>query len=100
MHRAIRKRICTHCTSSNTATENLAQSSPSLFYTLLFGWFFLLARAAFVPCRGVCLDCGKAFPFRTAGSYAALTLLTLLAVLLILGLAAEIFDYNETGPGY
>lgn len=100
MHRTIRKRNCTHCTSSNTAAENMAQSSPSLFYTLLFGWLFLLVRAAFVPRRGVCQDCGRTFSYRTAGSYVALILLTLLTVLLILGLAVEIFDHNETGWGY
>ena len=97
MHRAVCKRICPHCTSSNTSTENVAQSSPSRFYTLLFGWLFLLGRAAIVARRGICLDCGRAFRFRTAGSNVALILLTLLTVLMILGLAVELFDHNGTG---
>lgn len=84
------KRTCATCNSEDVSTENLSRPGPSLFYTVLFGWLFLLCRLAFVPRRGICRDCGAPFRYRTIGSYLAMALVILLVLLVAWGLIVEI----------
>lgn len=84
------KRTCATCNSENVSTENLSRPGPSLFYTLLFGWLFLLCRLAFVPRRGICRDCGATIRYRTIGSYIAMAFVALLVVLIVWGLIAAL----------
>jgi hypothetical protein len=85
---------CPKCKSADTGSESLANTRPSLFYTLLIGWIYLLPRAAFTARVWRCRACGETFHRRTMGSY--------LALLIVLSLGAwivvEIFEaYGPSG---
>jgi hypothetical protein len=95
-----RRQNCESCGSANIHRENLAQPGPSLVYTLLFGWFFLLLRLAFIPRSGICRDCGKSYRYRTAGSYVAMILVTLLVLLAVLGLLFSLSEAGLVGTDY
>lgn len=94
------KRTCKTCNSENVSTENLSKPGPSLFYTLLFGWLFLLCRLAFVSRRGICRDCGATIRYRTIGSYVALALVILLVLLLAWGLIIELQNPDSMDNDY
>lgn len=75
---------CVHCGSRDTTSDSLLNTRPNIFYFIIFGWFFILIRAAFSRHTYFCQDCGKSFAQKTVGSYVALTLLILLVLMIAL----------------
>ena len=75
---------CPKCGSADTYGQGVLTPGPSLFYTILLDWLYLLARAAFARKSWTCRHCGARFRHRTLGSYIALLILALLLILIII----------------
>jgi len=75
------------CKGINTCGPDLSRAGPSLVYTLLIGWLYMLPRLAFIPRSWICGECGEHFRKRTRGSYVALIVL----ILLLLAIVVEAF---------
>lgn len=84
-----RGRPCASCGSPNTGDEVALRNKPGILTVMLFGWVFLLIRAAFSKRTETCHDCGAIRRYRTTGSRLAMTFLLLLAALIALGFFAE-----------
>ncbi len=74
---------CPKCKGTATCSSDLSRRGPSMFYTFLIGWLYMLPRLAFVPRSWICRECGEHFRKRTRGSYVALIVLILLVLLIL-----------------
>lgn len=86
---------CSECGSTNTANESALKTKPSLIAVILFGWVFILLRAALGKKSEVCRDCGAMTSFRTAGNYIALAIVVLLTFMIVVAIIA-----GEDPTGY
>ncbi len=80
---------CLKCGSENTGDELALRHKPGILTVMLFGWVFLLIRAAFSKRTETCHDCGAIRRYRTTGSWLAMTFLLLIAALVALGLFVD-----------
>ena len=74
---------CPKCKGINTCAD-LSRPGPSMFYTFLIGWLYMLPRLAFVSRSWICSECGEHFRRRTLSSYVALIVLCLFVVLIVI----------------
>ncbi|MEO1834394.1 MAG: hypothetical protein ABGZ49_02785 [Akkermansiaceae bacterium] len=74
---------CPECRSKNIASDSVLRRPPSICAVILFGWVFLLVRAAFVKKTAVCWDCGAIHRYRSGESVVAMVLLILLVGLIV-----------------
>lgn len=79
-----RGRPCAECGSPNTGDEVALRQKPGIVKVMLFGWVFLLVRAAFSRRTETCHDCGAVRLFKTPGSWLAMAFLVLVAALFAL----------------
>lgn len=82
-------RPCDHCGSSNTGEDRLSRVAPNPILFLLFGWFFLLVKAAFSNKTDLCRDCGQASTYKTTASKLALAVLIALTAIVSIVLLGE-----------
>jgi hypothetical protein len=82
-------RPCDHCGSSNTGEDKLSRVAPNPILFLLFGWFFLLVKAAFSKKTDLCRDCGQASTYKTVASKIALAVLIALTALIAIAFLGE-----------
>ena len=85
---------CPKCKSVDTGCESLSNTRPSLLYTFLIGWIYLLPRAAFTVRAWRCRACGETFKRRSIGSYIALLIVLSLAA----WIAVELYDAYGEAP--
>jgi hypothetical protein len=84
-----RGRPCASCGSPNTGDEVALRPKPGIFTVMLFGWVFLLIRAAFSRQTETCHDCGAIRRYKTSGSWLAMAFLLLIAALFGLSFLIE-----------
>ena len=76
-------KMCCACGSHNTGRDCLSDSRPNIVFVIFFGWLFLLIRGAFAVRTDVCRNCGEVNRYKSAGSWVALSILTLLVLAVI-----------------
>lgn len=77
------------CGSSNTTRDRFARKRLNLIYLVLLGWVYLLLSGAFAKRTDFCRDCGELNRYKSAGSWIAMAILWLFALLVVVGLLAE-----------
>lgn len=82
-------RPCPDCGGTTMRKDYLSSTRPSVLYFLLFGWLFLLIRAAFSKRRDVCADCGATTRYKTMGSILAMVALLTLVILTVISALAS-----------
>lgn len=80
---------CRECGSSNTTTDSVLRSKPSVIAVIFFGWMFLLIRGAIAMRTSTCRECGASLRYKSAGSWVALGILVLLCALIGAGIMSE-----------
>lgn len=82
-------RPCDFCGSRNTGEDRLSRVAPNAISLLLFGWIFLLIKAAFSRKTDLCRDCGQVNVYKTTGSKIALAALIAISVIIALYILQE-----------
>ncbi|MDQ8189714.1 hypothetical protein [Roseibacillus persicicus] len=85
---------CLACGSLNTSKDKFFRARPSVISVMLFGWFFLVVKAAFHVRSSECRDCGANRRYKTTGSKVALGFVGFVLFLIVLAVVSEI---NATG---
>ena len=80
---------CKECGSTNTTTDSVLRSKPSVIAMIFFGWLFLLIRGAFAMRTSCCRECGKTRRYKSLGSWIALWIVLLLGTFIIAGIFIE-----------
>ena len=80
---------CKECGSTNTTTDSVLRSKPSVIAVIFFGWLFLLIRGAFAMRTSCCRECGKTRRYKSLGSWIALWIVLLLGTFIIAGIFIE-----------
>ena len=79
---------CTECGSKDVAADSVLRGRPSITAVILFGWVFLLVRAALVKKTAVCRECGASQRYHTDGALFARCVLAILVILVLIGIWA------------
>ena len=74
---------CPECGSGDLSADSVLRSRPSIVAVILFGWLFLLVRAAFVKKTAVCRECGTTQRYRSEGAVFAMCMLVILGGIVV-----------------
>ena len=74
---------CPECGSEDLSADSVLRDRPSILAVILFGWLFLLVRAAFVKKTAVCRECGASQRYKTEGAIFAMCMLVILAGIVV-----------------
>lgn len=82
-------RHCDFCGSCNTGEDRLSRVPPNPIFMLLFGWIFMLIKAAFSKKTDLCRDCGQVNIYKSTASKIALVVLIAMVAIVALTLLGE-----------
>ncbi len=77
---------CPECGSANTSIDSVLRARPNIIAVILFDWVFLLIRGALATRKSICLDCGGVHPYKSTGSWIALGIVILFALIIVMAM--------------
>ena len=77
---------CPECGSFNTSIDSVLRISPNIIAVIFFSWYFLLVRGALATRKSICLDCGGIHRYKSTGSWIALGIVILFALIIVMAI--------------